>query len=102
MKTPRRPARLRRMLDARVKELAACCPPLAASLGQNAAGGWHVTLKDHGKTRTVYVPADLTEEVRASIREHRRIKRLLVEITQLQLELIRGHRTWQERRAGRP
>ena len=102
MRPPRHPTRLRRMLDARVKELAARCPPLAATLCQNLAGGWQVTLKQRGKTRTVYVPADLREEVEACIQEHRRIKRLLAEITQLQLELIRGHRTWQDRRAGRP
>ena len=102
MKTPRHPTRLRRMLDARVKDLGARCPPLAASLCQNAAGGWHVTLKERGKTRTVYVPKDLKEEVQSSIQEHRRIKRLLAEITQLQLALIQGHRTWQSRRAGRP
>ena len=102
MKTPRHPTRLRRMLDARVQELLARCPPLAASLCQNAAGGWHVTLKERGKTRTVYVPSDLKEEVQTSIQEHRRIKRLLGQITQLQLELIRGHRTWQDRRGGRP
>jgi hypothetical protein len=102
LKPPRHPTRLRRMLDARVKELLARCPPLAASLGRNAAGGWHVTLKERGKTRTVYVPLDLKEETEASIHEHRRIKRLLAQITQLQLELIRGHRTWRDRRAGRP
>lgn len=102
MKPPRHPTRLRRMLDARVRELVARCPPLAACLCQNLAGGWQVTLKQRGTTRTVYVPTDLKEEVAASIQEHRRIKRLLGEITQLQLELIRGHRTWQDRRAGRP
>jgi hypothetical protein len=102
MKPPRHPTRLRRMLDARVRQLAARCPPLAATLCQNLAGGWQVTLKQRGKTRTVYVPLDLKEEVEASIREHRRIRRVLAEITQVQLELIRGHRTWQDRRAGRP
>ena len=102
MKPPRHPTRLRRMLHARVKELVARCPPLGASLGQNLAGGWQVTLKQRGKTRTVYVPADLKEEVETSILEHRRIRRLLAEITQLQLALIQGHRTWQDRRGGRP
>ena len=102
MKPPRHPTRLRRMLDARVRQLAARCPPLAASLCQNLAGGWQVTLKHRGKTRTVYVPADLKEEVETSILEHRRIRLLLAEITQLQLELIRGHRTWRQRRDGRP
>jgi hypothetical protein len=101
MKIPKHPTVLRRMRDARVKQLMATCPPLAASLGRQAGGGCHVTLKQAGKTRTVYVPKDLKEEVEASIREHRRIRRLLQEITQLQLALIQGHRAAQARRGGR-
>jgi len=101
MKIPKHPTLLRRMRDARVRQLVARCPPLAASLGQQAGGGCHVTLKEGGKTRTVYVPMDLTEEVQTSIREHRRIKRLVREITQLQLALIRSHKTEQARRDGR-
>lgn len=101
MKTPKHPTVLRRMRDARVKLLVPRCPPLAASLGRQAGGGCHVTRKEGGKTRTVYVPKDLKEEVEASIQEHRRIKRLLQEITQLQLALIRGHKTEQARRGGR-
>ena len=101
MKIPKRPTLLRRLRDARVRELAARCPPLAASLGRQAGGGAHVTWKHRGKTRTVYVPKDLTEEVTASIREHQRLRRLLREISQLQLVLIRGHREAPARRAGR-
>jgi hypothetical protein len=101
MKIPKHPTLLRRMRDARVKELQARCPPLAASLGRQLGGGAHVTLKQRGKTRTVYVPKDLMEEVSASIQEHRRLKTLLREITQLQLALIRLHQTAQARRAGR-
>ena len=77
MKIPKHPTLLRRMRDARVKEVVARCPPLAASLGRQAGGGWHVTLKQAGRTKTVFVPKDLKEEVEASIQEHRRIKRLL-------------------------
>jgi hypothetical protein len=101
MKIPKEPTLLRRMRDARVREVVARCPPLAASLGRQAGGGCHLTLKQAGKTRTVYVPKDLTEEVETSIREHRRIKRLLREITQLQLAWIRTHRKSQVRRGGR-
>ncbi len=101
MKLPKHPTLLRAMRDARVKQLAPRCPPLAASLGVQAGGGAQVTLKQRGKTRTVYVPRDLKEEVEASIQEHRRLKRLLQEITQLQLELIRLHKTEQVRRTGR-
>lgn len=101
MKLPKHPTLLRSMRDARVKQLAPRCPPLAASLGVQPGGGAQVTLKQRGKTRTVYVPKDLKEEVEQSIQEHRRLKRLSQEITQLQLALIRLHRTQQARRAGR-
>jgi hypothetical protein len=101
MKIPQHPTLVRSMRDARVKEFTARCPPLAASLGRQAGGGTQVTLKQKGKTRTVYVPKDLTDEVTASIREHQRLKRLLREITQLQLALIRSHKTAEARRGGR-
>lgn len=73
---------------------------LAASLGTQRGGGRQVTLKHRGKARTVYVPRDLTDEVEAWVQEHRRIKRLLKEITTLQLELIRLHQTHKARRCG--
>jgi hypothetical protein len=101
MRVPRHPTLARKMLAARVKEVVARCPPLAASLCQQGTGMWQVTLKQAGKTKTVYVPLDLKEEVRASILEHRRLRRLLTEITQLQLALIRSHKTEQARRGGR-
>ena len=101
MKLPKHPTLLRRMRDARVKELVPRCPPLAASLGTRRGGGCQVTLKHRGKTRTVYVPKDLKDEVEAWVQEHRRLKRLLAEITSLQLALIKLHRTDKARRAGR-
>ena len=101
MRLPKHPTLLRRQRDARVRDLVARCPPLAAALGRQASGAWHLTLKQRGKTRTVYVPRDLKDEVAACIQEHRRLKRLLQEITQLQLALIRQHRTEQARRGGR-
>ena len=101
MKLPKHPTLLRQMRDARVKQLSARCPPLAASLGRQAGGGCHLTLKRRGKTRTVYVPRDLKDEVESWVQEHRRLKRLVQEITLLQLALIRLHRTEQARRAGR-
>jgi hypothetical protein len=101
MRLPKHPTLLRRMRDARVKQLSPRCPPLAASLGRQAGGGWHLTVKVRGKTRTVYVPRDLKDEVQTWVAEHRRIKGLSREITAIQLELIRLHRTEQARRAGR-
>ena len=49
MRIPKHPTLIRRLRDARVKQLVPRCPPLAASLGHNAAGGSHVTLKVNGK-----------------------------------------------------
>ena len=102
MRIPKHPTLIRSMREARVKQFVARCPPLAASLGRQAGGGAHVTWKHKGKTKTVYVPKDLTDEVTASICEHKRLKRLLQEISQLQLALIRSHRAAAARRGGRP
>ena len=101
MKVSKHPTLLRRMRDARVKLLVPRCPPLGASLGIQRGGGCQLTLKHRGKTRTVYVPNDLKDEVEAWVQEHRRLKRLLREITSLQLALIRLHRTEKARRGGR-
>jgi hypothetical protein len=104
------------MLESRVKQMAARKPPLAASLvavqrrcgkpGCHCATGekhqaHQLTYKVRGKTRTVYVPVDLTEEVRSWIDEHRRLKRLLQEISQLALALVRSHVQQRKRRQGR-
>ncbi len=101
MKLPENAAVLKNMLAARLKEAVPQCPPLAASLGKNAAGGSHLTLTQAGRTRTVYVPAELKDEVQRSIREHKRLKGLLREMTQLQLALIQSHCARRKLRKGR-
>lgn len=116
MLTGRHPGNIRRMLNARLKRVAARKPLLAASLvrvrricGQPSChchrGEKHLahqlTYKVHGKTHTVYVPVDFTEEVRSWIEEHRHLRRLLKEITQLSLALVRSHAQERKRRAGR-
>ena len=116
MRVPRHPTNIRRMLDSRVKQIAARKPLLAASLvsferrcgkpGCHCAEGekhhgHQLTYKVRGKTHTVYVPVDFTEEVRSWIDEHRRLKRLLQEISQLTLALVRSHAQERKRRQGR-
>ena len=116
MRVPRHPTNIRRMLFSRVKQVAARKPLLAASLvsferlcgkpGCHCARGekhhgQQLTYKVRGKTRTVYVPVDFTEEVRSWIEEHRRLKRLLQEISQLSLALVRSHAQERKRRQGR-
>lgn len=88
MRIPQHPTLLRRQIDSRLKKRSACQPILAA--------------KVHQKTHVVYVPVDLLEEVRSWIAEHRRLKRLLQEISQLSLALVRGHAQARKRRRGRP
>ena len=117
MRVPEHPTLIRRMLDARLRKVAAAGPVLAASLGFYSHrcgspacrchhGGplhdtQHVTYKEDGKTRTVYVPKDLISEVRAWIAQHCRLKALLHEIQQLSLALIRTHVRHKRLRAGR-
>ena len=96
MRVPHHPTNIRRMLGSRVKQLTARKPLLAASLVsvERRCGkpgcrcvsgekhrGHQLTYKVRGKTRTVYVPVDLTEEVREWIDEYHRLKCLIQEIS---------------------
>lgn len=81
MDIPSHPTRIRQLLEGRLKQLTAGKPVLAASLslvnkrcGQPSCrchhGGplhtaHHLSLKQGGKTRTVYVPKDLLSEVQS-------------------------------------
>jgi hypothetical protein len=47
--------------------------------------------KVKGRTRSVYIPVDMVEEVSSWVRERRNIQRLLKEIDQLAEQLIRLH-----------
>src|SRR5437762_8135514 len=106
MRVPDHPTQVRRMLDRRLRQLTPAGPLLAASLalvhkrcGQPSCrchhGGprhpaHHLTLKAQGKTRTVYVPQDLLQEVQAWVAEYQRLKALMAEISQLTLALVQS------------
>jgi hypothetical protein len=117
MRIPQHPTLLRRQIDSRLKKLTPSQPVLAASLvritkycGRRSCRcyrgekhvAYHLSYKVRQKTHVVYVPVDLLEEVRLWIDEHRRLKRLLQEISQLSLALVRGHAQARQRRRGRP
>lgn len=118
MRIPSHPTLIQRMLASRLKQVSASKPILAASLGQfqrhcgNPSchclkGGpkhlsHHLTFKERGKSRSVYVPLDLLKDVRSWIVEHRRLKQLLREINQLTLALVRTHARHRQRKQGRP
>jgi hypothetical protein len=106
------------MLQGRLKQLHTASPVVAATLGQyqHRCGrpscrchhggplhrGQHLTFKESGKTRSVYVPTALLPEVRAWLAEHKRLKALLHEIHQLSVALLRVRARNLRYRAGRP
>lgn len=53
--------------------------------------GWHLTFKQKGKTRTVYVPMDMVAEAKTWTRSYRALKKLIREVTRHSLALIHGH-----------
>ncbi len=52
---------------------------------------WQLTFKQAGKTRTVYVPAELVPEVQLWAKEFKRLKRLIRKVTTQNLAIIRRH-----------
>ena len=83
----------------KLQELGQDRPLVAGSLNRverrNAQGKTTVyyllTFKQEGKTRSVYVPKDLVKEVRSWIRNHRRVKQVMSEISTLSIAIIRNH-----------
>jgi len=55
--------------------------------------GWQLTYKVKGKTRTVYVPMDMAEEVAGWTKEFKRLKKLARKVTRHSLAIIRRHVT---------
>ena len=117
MNIPAHPTRIKAMIDSRVRKLAAQGPAIAASLvtierccGQPGCRcqrgekhkGHYLTFKQSGKTRTVYVPVGMLEEVSVWVDEHKRLKKLSQEVSQLAIELVRSHVTTRRRKAARP
>jgi hypothetical protein len=53
--------------------------------------GWHLTFKQRGRTRTLYVPMDLVATVKQWTRNYRRLKRLIRQVTRHSRALIHRH-----------
>jgi hypothetical protein len=116
MRVRRHPSNIRRMLASRLKQVAVAKPILIATLAEVGKvcgkpscrcrrGFKHracqLTFQDQGKTRALYVPVDFTEEVRSWIAEYHKLQRLLREISDLSLMLVRSHAQERKRRQGR-
>ena len=63
--------------------------------------GYYLTWKLKARTHTAYVPVDLVPQVKQWTQEHRRLKQLVSQITQLALALIQSHVTARRRRRAR-
>jgi Family of unknown function (DUF6788) len=77
-------------------QIAQTGPFLGGHLGQFkrpgcATPGWHLTFKQQGRTRTVYVPMSLVGEVKAWTANYKRLKKLIREVTRHSLAVVRGH-----------
>ena len=105
MRIPEHPTLILRMRDSRLRKLAEPGPLVAATLVQAEVrcgkegcrcrkGGGHrtrfLTFKRKGKTVSVYVPKHRLAEVKGWVREHKRIKTLVREISELTMELMRA------------
>jgi hypothetical protein len=118
MRVPDHPTLIQRMLQARLKRVAAPRPLLAGSLGlvHRACGtpscrchhggpkhpAYQLTFKDRGRSRSVYVPKELVGEVQQWLDAQRQLNQLLQEIHHLTLARIRSHVRQRRRRQGRP
>lgn len=82
--------------DLTLRQLAHTGPFLEGNLCQFkrpgcSTPGWHLTFKQQGRTRTVYVPMDLVGEVKTWTRNFKLLKKLIRQVTRHSLALVRGH-----------
>ncbi len=87
-------ARLVQRRDAWLRNLSELGPMVRGSL-VTAQRGNHVahqlTVSVQGKTHTVYVPKTMVQEVRTWITNHRKLQRMLKEISKLNMAIIHRH-----------
>lgn len=92
--------------DAKIKQLSEVGPVLMGSITRInvtcgnpnckcARGEKHksnvLTRKVGGKTKSIYVPVDMAEEAKGWTRNHRRLKKLVKEISDLNEKILRAH-----------
>lgn len=56
-----------------------------------AQPGWHLTFKQRGRTRTLYVPMELVSVVKQWTLNYRHLKRLIRQVTRHSRALIHSH-----------
>jgi len=105
MKTTHAPqARYRELQSKTLREIGNIGPFVEGSLCEFKRAGrkspsWHLTFKVKNKTRTVYVPVEMVQEVQEWTKSYRRLKQLIRRETKQSLAVI--HRYAAGRRAAR-
>jgi len=89
MRLPKSLSLLRRMREARLRQLRRTAPLLAGSLvvfpGHSSR---YLTDKAAGKTRTLYVPLKRLAEVTRWNLEHKKVRRLVSELSEIQRAML--------------
>ncbi len=90
------PNRHTRSRQAALRQIAQLGPFIEGSLSPFkrpgcAQPGWHLTFKQRGRTRTLYVPMELASEVKKWTLNYRHLKRLIRQVTRHSRALIRSH-----------
>jgi hypothetical protein len=97
MKTHDAPhSRFHKLQASYLKQIAHIGPFVEGTLSEykragRKASSWHLTFKVQGKTKTVYVPVDMVEEVRQWTKEYQRLKELIRKETKQSLAIIHRH-----------
>ncbi len=58
---------------------------------QGPRGGYSLTTKENGKTRSKYIRISMVDEVRKMTRRHQKLKELLKELADLNWELLKAN-----------
>ena len=58
---------------------------------QGPRGGFSLTTKEHGKTRSKYIRTAMVNDVRRMTRRHRKLKDLLKELAAVNWELLKAN-----------
>ena len=87
-------ARLVQRRDGWLKKLAELGPMTRGSLVAARRGNHtahQLTVSVRGKTHTVYVPKDMVGEVAEWVKNHKRMQRILKEVSKLNMAIIHHH-----------
>ena len=91
MRLPKSLSLLRRMRDARLRQLRRAAPLLAGSLvSLPGHSSRYLTDKVAGKTRTLYIPLKHLAEVTRWNQEHKKVRQLVSELSELQRAILRA------------